>query len=147
MTKGTATIKQTRFIPGKPDAVFDALVYPEAHGEFTGSKATGDPRVGGEFTVWDGYIRGRNLELQKGSKIVQEWETTEWPEGAPPSILEISLTAKDEGTELRMIHSRVPAEQAENYRKGWIDFYWKPLLEYFEKRKRKAGRRTVPPKI
>jgi hypothetical protein len=32
-----------------------------------------------------------------------------------------------------MVHSNVPAEQADDYAQGWIDFYWKPLKEYFEK--------------
>ena len=26
----------------------------------------------------------------------------------------------------------VPAEQADSYRQGWIDFYWKPLKGYFQ---------------
>ena len=39
--------------------------------------------------------------------------------------------------EITMHHSDVPAEQAEEYRQGWIDNYWKPLKEYFEKQKGK----------
>jgi hypothetical protein len=30
----------------------------------------------------------------------------------------------------------VPAEQAEEYRQGWIDNYWDLLKEYFLKKKR-----------
>jgi hypothetical protein len=33
-----------------------------------------------------------------------------------------------------MIHSKVPVEQAESYRQGWIDFYWEPLKKYFDKK-------------
>ena len=38
------------------------------------------------------------------------------------------------GTELRMVHSNVPAEQADSYRQGWIDHYWTPLKAYFAQR-------------
>ena len=45
-----------------------------------------------------------------------------------------SFNKKGDGTELIMIHSKVPVEQAESYRQGWIDFYWEPLKKYFNKK-------------
>lgn len=91
--------------------------------------------MGGKFTAWDGYITGKHLELVKGRKIVQEWKTTEWPAGYPPSRLQLKFSLKRGGTELRMLHSKVPAEQIASYRKGWVDSYWNPLKEYFAKKK------------
>jgi len=61
-------------------------------------------------------------------------KTIEWPKGYPPSRLEFTLSTKNGETELKMVHSRVPAEQVEDYRKGWYDSYWNPLKKYFEKR-------------
>jgi activator of HSP90 ATPase len=29
--------------------------------------------------AWNMYISGKNIELVKDKKIVQEWKTTEWP--------------------------------------------------------------------
>lgn len=106
------------------------------HSAFTGAKATGEVKVGGEFSAWDGYITGRNLELEKGKHIVQEWITSEWPEGYPPSRVEFTFRKVKGGTELTMVHSKVPEEQADEYRQGWIDNYWDPLKEYFGKKKR-----------
>ena len=106
------------------------------HSEFTGSKATGKAQVGEEFTAWDGYISGKNLELEKGKRIVQEWVTSEWPEGYPPSRLEFTFKEVDGKTELTMVHSDIPAEQKEELNRGWIDFYWEPLKKYFEMRKK-----------
>jgi activator of HSP90 ATPase len=127
------TIKQKVVVSATPDEVYDAFVDAEKHSAFTGSKATCDPRVGGEFTAWDGYISGKNLELEKGKRIVQEWRTTEWPENYPPSRLELTFKKVKQGTEISMIHSEVPAEQADDIAQGWIDFYWEPLKEYFKK--------------
>jgi len=88
--------------------------------------------VGGKFTAWDGYIFGKNLELEPGRKIVQGWTTTEWPEGYPPSRLEITLRKRPGGTELKMVHSNVPAEQKDEYAGGWRSFYWEPLEAHFK---------------
>jgi len=109
------------------------------HSAFTGSKATCNPKVGGEFTAWDGYISGRNLELEKGKKIVQEWVTTDWPDDYPPSRLELTLEKTGEGTEISMVHSSVPAEQARELAEGWHEFYWRPMKEYFTKHLRKKA--------
>lgn len=134
MAGRTTTIRQVQFIPAaSPEDVYDAYVDAKKHSKFTGGRATCTPRVGGKFSAWDGYITGRNVRLVKGKKIVQEWQTSEWPEGYGPSKLEITLKAKKGGTELAMTHSKVPAEQAGDYRQGWTDYYWKPLRQYFER--------------
>ena len=127
------TIKQEVIVPATPVEVYEAFMDAKKHSAFTGSRATCDPRVGGEFTAWDGYISGKNLELEKGKRIVQEWVTTDWPQNYPPSRLELNFKAIKEGTEISMIHSEVPAEQADDIKQGWIDFYWEPLKEYFSK--------------
>ena len=77
----TTTITQKVVIPASPEEVYDAFMDAKKHSAFTGAKATSDAKVGGEFSAWDGYITGKNLELEKGKRIVQEWITTEWPEG------------------------------------------------------------------
>lgn len=130
----TTTIRQMQSIPAKPEEVYDAFIDAEKHSAFTGSRATCVPRVGGKFTAWDGYISGKNLKLEKEKRIIQKWKTTEWPKGYPPSIVELSFKKKGSGTELTMVHSNDPAEQAESYRQGWIDFYWSSLKQYFKRK-------------
>jgi uncharacterized protein YndB with AHSA1/START domain len=127
------TIRQRVVIPATPNEVYEAFVDPKKHSKFTGSRATFDPEIGGEFTAWDSYISGKNLELKKSKRIVQEWLTTEWPKGFPPSRLELTLKKTEEGTEISMVHSGVPAEQAEDIAEGWNEFYWEPLKEFFKK--------------
>jgi activator of HSP90 ATPase len=129
----TETIRQKVLIPATLTEVYEAFVDAKKHSKFTGSKATCDPKVGRQFTAWGGYISGKNLELEGGKRIVQEWLTTEWPEGQPPSRLELNFKKAEGGTELSMVHSGVPAEQAADVAQGWIDFYWDPLKEYFKK--------------
>lgn len=131
----TKTITQKVFINAKPEEVYEAYLDAKAHSEFTGSKATSVPRVGGRMTAWNGYISGKNLKLAKGKIIVQEWKTTEWPRGYSSSKLSLSFKKKGKGTELTMVHSEVPASQSKDYASGWRDYYWKPLQKYFSKKK------------
>jgi len=136
MKQKTTTIIQKVVIPASPEEVYDAFIDARKHSEFTGSKATCDPTVGGKFTAWDGYISGRNLELEKGKRIVQEWVTAEWPKGYPSSTLELTFRKVKGGTQVRMVHSHVPEEQADDYKQGWVDNYWELLKDHFQKRKR-----------
>ena len=127
----TGTIKQRVVINAAPDEVYNALMDAGIHSKFTGSRATIVPKVGGKITAWDNYITGKNIELIKGRKIVQEWSTTEWPEGYPPSILTIMLKKAGNRTELVMVHSKVPKAQMKSYSDGWKEWYWNPLKMYF----------------
>ena len=137
-------LRQKVTIPASPTEVYEAFVDPKIHAAFTGSPAQGNRRVGSHFAACGGYVDSVHRELAPGRRIVQDWSTTEWPEGAPVSRLELTLKPVAKGTELRMVHSNVPASQADSYRQGWIDFYWKPLHAYFEARA-KTQRATVRP--
>lgn len=125
------TITQKVVVSAAPGDVYDAFINSRKHARFTGSPATGSGRIGGTFTAWDGYISGVNRALVPGRKIVQDWRTTEWPEGAEDSRIEFTFKPVKGGTEVRMVHSKVPAAQAKSLRQGWIDFYWTPLKQYF----------------
>ena len=134
MAHRLTTITQTVVVPATPEEVFRAFVDPRVHATVTGAAATGSARVGGRFTAWDGYISGVNRVVERPRRLVQAWKTTEWPDGAEPSQVEFVFTAVKGGARVRMVHSRVPAEQAASYRQGWIDYYWEPLKAYFGER-------------
>jgi activator of HSP90 ATPase len=130
----TTTLEQKILIPkATPKQVYDAYVNPKEHEKFTGSKATGKPVVGGEFTAWDGYIFGKFLELNDGKRVVQEWKTTDWAEGYGASKLELTFAAVPKGTEITLVQQYVPKAQVDEFAEGWEEFYWKPLKEYFKK--------------
>ena len=127
------TISQRIIVAASPEEAYDAYVDEKKHSEFTGSEAKIDPKVGGRFTAWDGYIKGKNVELIRGRKIVQEWATSEWPADYPPSRLELSFSKVKTGTEILMEHSGVPVDEVDEVEQGWIDFYWEPMKTYFKK--------------
>jgi activator of HSP90 ATPase len=99
----------------------------------TGSPAQVDGTIGGKFSAWDGYIFGSTLDLMPNQRIVQTWRTSEFPEDAPDSRLEVLLEDVDRGTKVSFIHTEMPEDQMDSYRQGWEDFYFKPMKEYFRK--------------
>ena len=120
------------FFPGIPAAeIFHAWLDSEAHSGFTGSPAQIESGINGVFSAWDGYISGRTLEIEHPQRILQSWRTTEFPEGSPDSLLEISFEEIGSGTQLTLIHANIPDGQGEDYRQGWEDYYFKPMQGYF----------------
>ncbi len=130
----TKVITQKVTIPAPPAEVYDAFMDARKHSTFTGGKATNDPKVGGKMSAWDGYITGKNLKLVEGKRIVQEWITTDWIAGYLPSTLDLTFTKKGNATELKMVHSDVPASMAASFADGWKEHYWTHLKNYFREK-------------
>ena len=111
--------------------IYDAWMSTDGHTGMTGKAAQVDPKISGTFSAWDGYIFGKTLELEPAKKIVQAWRTTEFPEDAVDSHVEILLEEKQGRTKLTLKHTDMPEDQVESYKQGWKDFYFKPMKEYF----------------
>jgi activator of HSP90 ATPase len=118
-------------IPATVSEIYTAWMSSEGHAAMTGSPANVDGNVGGTFTAWDGYIFGSTLELEPQQRIVQGWRTSEFPDDAPDSHLEIVFEEVAKGTKVTLTHSDMPEDQVNSYRQGWEDFYFKPMKEYF----------------
>jgi uncharacterized protein YndB with AHSA1/START domain len=111
--------------------VFDAWLDSRQHADFTGDQADIQPGVGGAFTIGGGYITGQNLELQPYSRIVQSWRTTEFPDSAPDSWLEVLLEESPQGCVLTLNQKKLPEDQVKSYEEGWQEYYFEPLQKYF----------------
>ncbi len=102
------------------------------HSAFTGEKASISTREGGKFSVFGGYASGKNLELKEGKKIVQSWRASDWKDGED-SVVTFEFSKSKTGCKLTFTHKGVPADQADDIKKGWIDYYWTPLKSYVQK--------------
>lgn len=96
-----------------------------------GEYAEIDPVVDGLFTCGDGYIFGKNLELDPGKRIVQAWRTTDFPDDQPDTQLELLFTDTEDGCEFTLIHNGFPEDQVETYAQGWLQYYLEPMKLYF----------------
>ena len=75
------TIKQKVIIQLLPKKFTTPMLTQKNKANLPQAKATGKAVVGGKFTAWDGYIFGKYLELDDGKRVVQEWTSTDFPEG------------------------------------------------------------------
>jgi uncharacterized protein YndB with AHSA1/START domain len=117
-------------IPATPQRIFSAWMDSAEHSAFTGDEATVVAEVGGEHRAAGGYIQGRTLELNEGSRIVQSWRTTEFPPESPDSRVEITLEPTLGGTLVTLLHTDIPVGQGDRYRQGWNEYYLSRLKSY-----------------
>jgi activator of HSP90 ATPase len=86
------------------------------------------PVVGGPFTLFGGFITGRQLELIPDKRIVQAWKVGDWPEGIY-SIARFEFVPQGAGTKIVFDHTGFPKSDAESLASGWKAHYWEPLAK------------------
>ncbi len=129
------SIRLSILLPASPSEIYVAWLDSIEHSKFTGGVAQIDPQPGGIFDIWDSYITGKTLQLEPYHRILQSWRTTEFPPDSPDSRLEVLIQSKSGGTELILNHVDIPDGQAEMYTQGWKEYYFEPMLEYFQHEK------------
>jgi activator of HSP90 ATPase len=121
----------SEWFPASPEEVYQAWLDSKNHAQMTGSPARMSSKVGEEFEAWDGYIFGKNLELEPGKRILQTWRTTEFDPSEQDSLVEIVFEPVVNGTKVTIHHSNLPAHGSQ-YQQGWVDFYFQPMKVYFK---------------
>jgi uncharacterized protein YndB with AHSA1/START domain len=129
MTK--ESIRVSALIPAPPEQVYDTWLDSGGHTRMTGGAASIDPHVGGHHRAWDGYIEGRNLELERGRRIVQSWRSSEFPPDSEDSRVEVLLEPHEGMTRVVIEHTIIPEGQGRNYESGWHEHYFRPMARYF----------------
>jgi uncharacterized protein YndB with AHSA1/START domain len=137
MTINTAdktSLEIKRFINVPRDRVYAAWTDPAQLKEWFGPENvrtrnfTADARVGGIYR-WDLIneededmtISGEYRELVPGKKIVFTWK---WDDDEAwkytKSVVTVELSDRDGGTELRLIHEKLPSEESrDRHNEGW----------------------------
>jgi activator of HSP90 ATPase len=113
-----------------PEVLFTSWLSSEGHSKMTGAAAEASDSVGASFTAWDGYISGRNLDIEPYRRILQSWRAAEFEDEHEDSELEILFEDLNGKTELTLIHRNLPETLGEQYRQGWEDFYFKPIAKF-----------------
>jgi len=123
------TIKQTYRIEAPIEGVWEALVNPSEIDAWGGGSAVMDDKVGTEFSLWNGDIHGKNIEVKQYELLKQEWVSGDWPE---PSIVTFLLTPNGNGTKVDLVHENIPDKETKEIEEGWKKYYLgevKNLLE------------------
>jgi len=78
--------------------------------------------IGGPFTLFGGYIVGRQLDLVPGERIVQAWRTQSWSPGEY-SIARFTLAEEGARTRIVFDHRGFPSGQSQHLAAGWKGNY------------------------
>ena len=123
------SIKKVYEISSKIEDVWNALVDPTVIDKWGGGPSKMNDTVGTDFELWNGDIYGKNLEVVKEKKLVQEWYGGDWPK---PSILTFTLKPGESEVILELEQIDVPDDEFEDINKGWDDFYLGPMKDMLE---------------
>ncbi len=86
-----------------------------------------DPR--GAFSIFGGFVTGRQIELVPSVRIVQAWRPADWEAGVY-SIARFALSKQAAGTLLVFEQTGFPKGAAEHLPQGWQMNYWQPLEKF-----------------
>ncbi|RDX90347.1 Activator of 90 kDa heat shock protein ATPase-like 1, partial [Mucuna pruriens] len=110
--KGCKTIGLTERFSCRARDLFEILMDENRWRGFTQSNARISKEVGGEFSIFDGSVTGRNLELQEGKLIVQRWRFGSWPDGMQSTVRIVFEEPEAGITTIKLTHSDVPEEDS-----------------------------------
>lgn len=131
------TIHQEVDFKASPERLYEALLdtkqfsaFSAESTEFSAKSAEIDRSVGGAFSLFDGHIIGRNVELVPNQRIVQVWRVVDWPAGVY-SIVKFEIKSQGSGTHLVFDHTGFPENWRDHLAVGWQSHYWDLLTKYF----------------
>jgi len=114
--------------------IWNALTVSDEIEKWTGTPAKMDGKKGTKFKLWDGDVFGKNKEMVKNKRIVQEWYGGKWRK---PSIVTIEILSNGirGNSKILLKQENIPEEEFDGINKGWDDYYFHPLREYLEQNK------------
>lgn len=100
-----------------------------------GGKASVASKVGGKFSMFDGWVLGKVLTYVPGKKLSYTWRASEWAKNVPDSIVNYTLTkgkAKST-TKVALVHSNIYDKKVrDSHASGWDDYFFGPMREYIK---------------
>lgn len=129
-----APITKRYAIRATPEAVWDALTNPKTIRKWGAGPVKMHAHKGRWWHLWGGDVCGRNMQVVKEKKLVQEWYGGDWDKG---SKVTFSLKKSKTGTTLTLRHVGVPRDEYAGIKSGWDDYYLGPMKRLLEKGSKK----------
>jgi activator of HSP90 ATPase len=129
------SIHQEALIPATPQQVFELLTSGSLFGAATGMPSEITDREGDSFSLFDGRVEGRQIELVPDQRVVQAWRfgaehESPWEPGVY-STVRFTLEPAGDRTRLVIDHAGIPAEWIEHISGGYPAFYEEPITKFF----------------
>ncbi|MBK3517013.1 SRPBCC domain-containing protein [Carboxylicivirga marina] len=109
---------------------FAAFINPFTIELWSGYPAVMSKEANSEFSLWEGDITGRVLEVEDEKKIVQEWY---FGEQEASSIATIKFFPQSGGkVQIDLLHTNIPEEAYDDIVEGWNDYYLGAIKTFLE---------------
>lgn len=122
------TFKKTFRINAEPSDVFSALTNPYTIELWSGYPAVMSQEPGSEFSLWEGDITGKNIEIIQNKKLMQEWYFGDQEER---SIVTITIVPDRENSSVTVEHTNIPDEDFNDIAEGWREYYIGAIISFF----------------
>jgi activator of HSP90 ATPase len=136
ISRSCECIHQEVSFTATPSRVYKALTDPKQFGSATETIMPGaaastviSRQVGGEFSMFNGIIVGRHIEMDPNERLVQAWREKDWAPGVF-SVVRFQLNPDGTGTKLLFDHTGFPQGAADHLAIGWKSHYWEPLRKF-----------------
>ncbi len=116
-------------IKAELEDVYAAFTNPFTIELWSGYPATMPSEPGAEFSMLEGDIEGRVLELEPNTKIVQEWYFGEQEQA---SIATIKLFPSGGHVQVDLLHTNIPEESYNEITEGWTEYFLGAIKEFLE---------------
>jgi len=108
---------------------FAAFTNPFTIELWSGYPAVMSTEPGSEFSLWEGDITGRVLEVEEEKKIVQEWYFGEQEQA---SIATLKFFTQGSKVQIDLLHTNIPEEAYEDIVEGWDEYYLGAIKTFLE---------------
>ncbi len=127
----STTIRRSFTLPVGPKEAFALLADGRKIRSWSGQKGGVQPRIGGRFSMFDGWVAGVVLAYQPGKALAYTWLPQDWNAGTEPSIVSYSFRGSGRKTQVRLVHKLLPnASTARDHASGWTEHVIDPLKAY-----------------
>eukprot|EP01100_Stratorugosa_tubuloviscum_P015864 TRINITY_DN958_c0_g2_i3.p1 TRINITY_DN958_c0_g2~~TRINITY_DN958_c0_g2_i3.p1 ORF type:complete len:274 (-),score=125.45 TRINITY_DN958_c0_g2_i3:108-929(-) len=105
------------------DVFFLQLTTEATLSKLLGSACTFNSTNGGNFTLCDSSVTGRNLILLQDVRILQSWRASEWPANMSSTVKIVFEKLDSGGTEVTLTQSDVPEPFIKKTDDWWQTFF------------------------
>lgn len=125
----TTLIESVEFVAPAHD-VYEVFLDPSKVKAWTRSDAQVSRDLGSAFSLFDGNITGKVLNLEYDKKIVQTWRLKSWPK-EHYSTVTLTIIPGRESVTLNLKQEGVPVGELESVRQNWKNYYWQNIKSTF----------------
>lgn len=105
-------------------SLYELYLNQEKHSDVTNAVAKIEAKENTEFSAYDEYITGKNLQLIPNVLIVQSWRASDWEDDDIDSTFIIQFEQQGKDVLMNITHANVPDIHAASLDKGWHEHYW-----------------------